>query len=313
MADSADGNSTVSPVEEAAPRVLRQSRVKRVGVATWGVLRAAFDAWLEDRAPTMGAAIAFYTTFSLAPILLLVIVIAGLVFGEEAAQGALFQDLRGILGNDGALALEAMIKHAYMAQSGPIATILGVAALLVTSTGVLTELQAALNIIWKVTARPGLGIWHFFRRRLLCFAIILVGGALLTAALAAGAALHAVSLYLYHVHLGARGLIAWLNLGIPLVMSILLFAMIFKILPDADIRWRDVWLGATITAVLFSIGKHLIALYIGSKSITSLYGAAGALAIIMIWVYYSTQILLFGAEVAKAYADRRKEHEASAR
>jgi membrane protein len=208
-------------------------------------------------------------------------------------------------------ALEAMIKHAYLAKGGPIATILGVGALLVTSTVLLTELQAALNIIWKVSVRPGLGLWRFFRRRLLCLAIIVVGGVLLTATLAAGAALHGVSLYLYHVHLRARGLIEWLNLGVPLTMSVL-FAMIFKILPDAEVRWRDVWLGAAITAVLFSIGKHLIALYIGSRSITSLYGAAGALAIIMIWVYYSTQILLFGAEITKAYADRMKARDASA-
>jgi len=269
-------------------------------------VRTAYYAWLDDRAPTMGAAIAFYTTFSLAPILLLVIVIAGLVFGEEAAQGALFQDLRGILGADGAQALEAMVKHAYLASGGPVATILGVAALLVTSTGVLTELQAALNIIWKVTIQPGFGVWRFIRRRLLCLAIILVGGALLTATLAAGAALHAFFAYMSDYHLRASSLIEALNLGVPLLMTTVLFAMLFKILPDAEIRWRDVWLGAGITAVLFTIGKHLIALYIGSKSITSLYGAAGALAIIMIWVYYSTQILLFGAEVAKAHADRRK-------
>jgi len=227
MPDSADGNPTVSVPEQGVARVPRRSRIKGVGLATWGVLRAAFDAWLEDRAPTMGAAIAFYTTFSLAPILLLVIVIAGLVFGEQAAQGVLFEDLRGILGTDGAQALEAMIKHAYLARGGPIATILGVAALLVTSTGVLTELQAALNIIWKVTLQPGLGIWHFIRRRLLCLAIILVGGVLLTATLAAGAALHAVSVYLSDYHLGAPRLIEALNLGVPLLMTTVLFAMLF--------------------------------------------------------------------------------------
>jgi len=305
MPGSGDDQRDASTAGPAAPDPY-PSRVARVAPATWGVLRSAFDAWLADRAPTMGAAIAFYTTFSLAPILLLVIAIAGVVFGERAARGALFDELRDILGADGARAVEAMIKNAYLGEAGPITTALGVAALIATSTGVLTELQAALNVIWKVRGRPGISVWHWARRRLLCLAIILVGGALLTAALAASAVIHVLTGYLSEHQLITPLMLEVINLSVTLMMTVVLFAMIFKILPDASVRWREVWLGATITALLFMIGRHFIGLYIGSKHVVSIYGAAGALGIILIWVYYSTQILLFGAEITKAYADRIK-------
>jgi membrane protein len=312
MFGSGDNQRDVPPAGPMSSKP-RRGPAKRAVIATWDVLCAAFEAWIEDRAPTMGAAIAFYTTFSLAPILLLVIAIAGLIFGERAAQGALFDSLRDILGPEGARALEAMIAHAYLAQAGPIATALGAAALLVTSTGVLTELQAALNIIWKVTGRPGINVWHWGRRRLLCLAIILVGGALLTAALAASAVIHALTGFLVEHRLVTPLMLEAINLSVTLVMTVILFAMIFKILPDANVNWRDVWLGAAITAILFMIGRHFIGLYIGSKQVVSIYGAAGALAIILIWVYYSTQILLFGAEITKAYADRVRGRAATAR
>ena len=270
------------------------------------ILKAALRGWSEDRAASMGAAVAYYTVFSLAPILLLVIAVAGLVFGARAAQGALADELRNLMGQDGAAALEAMIKRAGAGAAGPIATVIGASTLLVAATAVLAELQAALNVIWKVRRRPGIGLKALARHRLLCLALILASGILVTASLAASAAITAFGDYLGALHLALPLVLRALHLVLSFAVTTVLFAMILKILPDARIEWRDVWVGAGATALLFGAGKYLIGLYIGSRHIASVYGAAGAFAIVLVWVYYSTQILLFGAEVTKASADHRR-------
>lgn len=275
------------------------------------VLLAAFRGWREDRAGSMGAAVAYYTVISLAPILLLVIAIAGLIFGPKAAQGALVGDLRDLMGQDGAVALQQMIQHASTGSAGPVAAVIGGVALLLAATAVLAELQASLNHIWKV--HPGLGSRRLLRvvkHRLLCLVIILASGLLLTASLAASAAITAVGYYLHQEHLALEIVLKAMHLVVSFGVTTLLFAIILKILPAPKIEWRDVWVGAGVTGILFGIGKHLIGLYIGQRGVMSVYGAAGALVVVLLWVYYSTQILLFGAELTKACTDRRKAREA---
>jgi len=269
------------------------------------VMKSAVRGWARDRAPSMGAAVAYYTVFSMAPILLVVIAVAGMIFGERAARGALVGNLKDVLGPEGAQALEALIRHAAIGKAGPIATVAGLGALMIAATAVLMELQAALNVVWKVRPEPGINLWLLVKHRMLCLAIILASGVLLALTLAAGAAISASSQYLQAFAGALPLLLHGVNTVLTLATTTVLFGMIYKILPDARVHWRDVWLGAAITSVLFTIGRHLISAYIGSKQVTSVYGAAGALVIILLWVYYSTQILLFGAEITKAYADWR--------
>jgi membrane protein len=283
-------------------------RLKTAAIDVLEIAKAALRGWIADRAASMGAAIAYYTVFSLAPILLLVIAIAGIVFGDKAAAGAVVENLTDVMGKEGAQALEALIKHAAIGASGPIATLVGIATMLVAATAVLAELQSALKVVWKVVPKPGRQILTAVKYRLLCLAIIVASGALLAASLAASTLITAFSGYLAAEHFALPHVLGVLNVAMTLVMSTVLFGMIFKILPDAPIDWRDVWAGAAVTSVLFAVGKHLLSLYIGGKNVTSVYGAAGALVIVLLWVYYSTQILLFGAEITKAHAERRKSH-----
>jgi membrane protein len=280
--------------------------VPYVAIEIFEVARAAVRNWLADRAPSMGAAIAYYTVFSIAPILLLVIAIAGLAFGDQAAQGALVGNLSDVIGTEGAQALQALIKQASIGGAGPIATAVSLSTMTLAATAVLAELQAALKVVWKVEAKPGRKIIVAIKYRLLCLAIILGCGALLGATLATSTAITVLSGYLAGVHAALPYILGAVNVCITLAMTSVLFGMIFKILPDAPIEWRDVWAGAAFTAVLFTVGKHLLSLYIGGKNVASVYGAAGALVIILLWVYYSAQILLFGAEITKAHAERRK-------
>ncbi len=262
--------------------------------------------WLEDRAPTMGAAIAYYTVFSLAPMLVMVIAIGGLAFGQKAAEGALFGELADLIGPESAVALQAMLRSASGTGSGIFASAVGIGTLIIAATAVLGELQSALNVIWKAPARRGLGLWHLLKSRLLSLAVILVIGFLLLVSLVISTALTAFSDYLDWLLPGLATILNIAHLVLSFALTTVLFAMIFKILPDIPVKWEEVWLGAVIAALLFTLGKHLISLYIGSSNMASTYGAAGALIIVLVWVYYSAQILLLGAEVAKASSDRRQ-------
>jgi membrane protein len=279
---------------------------RKATLAAWCDLwRAAGTAWLADRAPSMGAAMAYYMVFSLAPVLILVIAVAGLVFGQAAAQGAIVEQLGDLMGVEGAAALQAMIVSAGHKRAGIIATLIGTGALLVASTAVFVELQAALNVIWKVARRPRRALIAVVREQLLSLSLILALGFLLLVSLVLSAALSAFGHYLDGVFPGLPLMLRILHLALSFGMMSVLFGMIFKILPDTPVAWQDVWVGAMTTALLFSIGKYLIGLYIGSSNVASTYGAAGALVIILLWIYYSAQILLFGAEFTKACADRR--------
>jgi membrane protein len=284
-----------------------QIRIYPVWLQGWvSMCTKAVYAWLDDRAPTMGAAIAFYMVFSLAPILVIVIAVAGFVFGQEAAEGALFGELAKLVGPDSAGAVQAMLRSASSTRSGVIATVVGIGTLIATSTAVFSELQAALNLIWKVPAAGNLGVAHFLKSRFLSLSVIVIIGFLLLVSLVASTALIAFSDYLDRTLPNFSIIIYIIHYAISFGFTTVFFAFIFKILPDYPVEWYDVWLGAALTSLLFTIGKHLISLYIGSSNMASSYGAAGALIIVFVWVYYSAQIFLLGAEFAKAHGDQRR-------
>jgi membrane protein len=270
------------------------------------VCENAISSWLADRAPTMGAAIAYYTVFSLAPILVIVIAIAGLAFGKEAAEGALFGELAGLVGPESAAAVQALLRSASGTQSGIFATAVGIGTLIIAATGVLSELQSALNLIWRAPPTGGLGVWHLLKSRLVGLSIILVIGFLLLVSLVISTALAALGDYLDWIWPGLAEILHLVHLAFSFILTTALFAMIFKILPDKAVEWEEVWVGAAVASLLFTVGKHVISLYIGSSNMASTYGAAGALIIILVWVYYSVQILLLGAEFAKAHTDQRR-------
>jgi membrane protein len=267
----------------------------------------AVYSWLEDRAPTMGAAIAYYTVFSLAPMLVMVIAIAGLAFGQKAAEGALFDGLADLVGPESAGAVQAMLRSASSTRTGILATVVGFGTLIIGATAVFSELQSALNVIWKAPASGGLGVWHhLLKSRLLSLSVVLVIGFLLLVSLVISTALAVFSDYLDWILPGFATILHVIHLTLSFGFTTVLFAMMFKILPDNPVEWEEVWLGGAVAALLFTVGKHLISFYIGSSNMASIYGAAGALIIVLVWVFYSAQIFLLGAEFAKAYSDQRR-------
>ena len=267
------------------------------------LVKRTFIDWYDDRAPHMAAALAYYTTFALAPILVIVIGVAGLVFGEDAVRGQLVRELSSLVGVHAAETISKAVASASDFGSSIWATIIGIVTLLVGATGVFVELQDALNIIWKVPPRPGTGWKLVLRERFLSFAMILGIGFLLLVSLVVSAGVTALNTFFEGWSLYGWAL-QGLNIGIGLLVTSGLFAMIFKLLPDTSVRWRDVVLGAVATAVLFTVGRVLIGLYLGQSSVSSAYGAAGSLAVLLVWVYYSAQIVFLGAEFTHAVAVR---------
>jgi YihY family inner membrane protein len=271
----------------------------------WQMIKAAVNAWMDDYAPSMGAALSYYTLFSLAPLLIIVIAVAGMVFGQEAAQGEIVGQLRGIMGEEGAVAVEGMLKAAREPAQGAVATIVGIATLLLGSTAIFGELQSALDRIWRVPAsKKESGIWHLLRTRLLSFGLVLGLGFLLVVSLIVSAGLAALGKWWGGWFAGWDVFLEILNFAVSLGIFTLLFAIIYKIMPRATIPWRDVWTGAAVTALLFTIGKVLIGLYLGKSSLASGFGAAGSLVVLIVWVYYSAQIFLLGAEYTWVYANQ---------
>jgi len=266
----------------------------------------AVYSWLEDRAPTMGAAIAYYTVFSLAPMLVMVIAIAGLAFGQKAAEGALFDGLADLVGPESAGAVQAMLRSASSTRTGILATVVGFGTLIIGATAVFSELQSALNVIWKAPSSGSLGVWHLLKSRLLSLSVVLVIGFLLLVSLVISTALAVFSDYLDWILPGFATILHVIHLTLSFGFTTVLFAMMFKILPDNPVEWEEVWLGGAVAALLFTFGKHLISFYIGSSNMASTYGAAGALIIVLVWVFYSAQIFLLGTEFAKAYSDQRR-------
>ncbi|HEY9635527.1 MAG TPA: YihY/virulence factor BrkB family protein [Coleofasciculaceae cyanobacterium] len=269
----------------------------------WRLLNVTFSQWRRDQASSMAAALAYYTIFSLAPLLIIVIAIAGSIFGEQAAKGELVMQIQGVIGKDGAQFIQTAIENASKLDpsQGPIPTLINIGFLLSGATVVFGQLQNSLNRIWEVQPKPGNGIKHFFRKRLLSFSMVLVIAFLLLVSLVISTMLTILGNYLRDLVPGFTYMWQVLNFFISFGIVTLLFAMVFKILPDAKIAWKDVWIGAAITAVLFDIGKSLLGFYLGHTSFASAYGAAGSLVIILTWVFYSAQILFLGAEFTQVY------------
>jgi membrane protein len=275
------------------------------------LLGEAAIGWFNDRCLSMGAAIAYYAIFSLAPVLLMVIAIGGLVFGSDAARDAVLAQFGSLIGASGATAVDKILASASNIGSGVIGTIVGLVTFLVTSTGVFAELQSDLNVIWKTRAPSATGFMHFIWSRLLTFAMIAAIAFLLMISLTFDALASAASQY-FSLKDEALALAA-VNLLASVAMATLLFAFIFKVLPSLHIPWRNVMPGALLTAVLFVLGKFVIGFYLGRSNIASSYGAAATVITLMVWVYYSTQILLFGAEFVKAYTESRQQRARTAK
>lgn len=272
----------------------------------WGLLKQTGKEWSEDKVPRLGAALAYYTVFAIAPLLIIAIGIAGLVFGAEAVRGQVADQLKTLISPEAAEAINEMIANASKPSSGIMATIIGFVTLLFGASGVFGQLKDAMNTIWGVQPKPGRGIMGIIKDRFLSFTMVLGIGFLLLVSLALSAALAAMQKFVFGDGTGI--ILQIVNFGLSLVVITLLFAVIYKVLPDVTIAWRDVWIGAAVTALLFTIGKFLIGVYLGRSSTTSTFGAFGSLVVILLWVYYSAQILFFGAEFTQVYANQYGSH-----
>jgi len=270
---------------------------------TWfALLKETFRNWSADKAPRLGAALAYYTVFSIAPLVIIVIAIAGMWFGHEQAQKQIFDQISGLVGDKGAQAISGMLQAANKPHEGMIATVLAVITLLFGATGVFVQLQDALNTIWEVKPKPGRGLWTFICQRMLSLAMVFGIGFLLLVSLVISAGLAAAGRWLSGALPGGEALWQVLNFAISFAVIAALFTLMFKYLPDVKVAWRDVWLGGIITALLFTVGKYALGMYLGRSGVSSAYGAAGSLVILLLWVYYSAQILFFGAEFTRVYA-----------
>ncbi len=269
----------------------------------WRLVRDAISSWVDDYAPSMGAALSYYTVFSLAPLLLIVVSVAGLVFGEDAVRGELFAQLQQLMGNEAAGAVQSLLASVSRPAQGVLGTVIGVAVLLFGATTVFGELQDALDRIWRAPTRhESSGLWSLLRARVLSFGIILGLAFLLMVSLVFGAVISALGRWWGPAFGGWEVTAQIVNLLVGFGLTTVVFALIYKLMPRVHVQWHDVWLGAFVTSVLFTVGKFLIGLYIGKSGVASGFGAAGSLIVIFIWVYYSAQIFLVGAEFTWIYA-----------
>jgi membrane protein len=277
----------------------------------WSVSRRSAEAFIDDGALSRGAAIAFYALTSIGPVLLIIVAVAGLFFGEDAARGALMGKLGDAMGPQSAAFLQSAIGNAANPRSGALATLIGVVSLIVTASGVFGEMQTALNAIWRANPE-GTTVERLIRARLTSLTLVVTLGFLLLVSLVIGAAIAAVGQMLNTIMPFTQVLLHLLNFVVSLLLLAIIFAAIYKILPDTRLRWRDVVVGALVTALLITIGKMAIGIYIGTSGIASSYGAAGSVLAALLWIYYSAQIFLFGAEFTRAYADFRGSRQSAA-
>ena len=277
-------------------------KVRMLIIRLWSLLKEAAAAWSEDYAPSMGAALSYYTVFSLAPVLLIVVTVAGLVFGQDVARGALLEQIVDLMGANAGRAVEDMLIDVSKPTQGALATMVGLVVLLVGATTVFGELQDALDRIWRAPQRVRSGgVWRLFRTRWLSFGMVLGLGFLLIVCLVLSAAVSALGKW--SPIFGRWEVLAQtLTFLFGLVVTTLGFAMIYKVMPRVKVQWRDVWIGAAVTALMFSLGRFLIGLYLGKSDVASGFGAAGSVVIVFVWVYYSAQIFLLGAEFTWLYA-----------
>ncbi len=269
----------------------------------WQFLKTTINEWVEAEPFQLAAALSYYTLFSLAPLLLIAIGVAGFVFGREAAQNQIVETLQGMIGQDSAKAVQEMIQaSSEKPKTGMLSTIIGFVALLFGAGGVVGQLQTSLNKMWEVTPKPGQGIWGFLRQRFFSFAMVLAIGFLLLVSLVVTAVLSSFTSMLSSFLGDATFVAHAIDILVSFGFVTLLFALIYKYVPDVEIQWRDVWVGAALTSILFTIGKYLIGLYIGTSGVGSTFGAAGSLITILVWVYYSSLIFFLGAEFTRVYA-----------
>jgi membrane protein len=274
--------------------------MKQVG----SILKDTAVEWYEDDAPRLAASLAYYTLLSTAPLILMSIAVAGVVFGEEAARGQIAEQIGQVVGAQAANAIQSIAKNAHQSHAGPLSSIVGIAIMLFGASGVFGELQTALNLMWDVKPKPDRGIKGFMRDRFFSFTMVVGVAFLLLVSLVVSALLSAFGRALSGSLPGGEALWQIANFVISFGVITGLFALIFKVVPDAKIRWRDVWVGAAVTALLFTIGKMLLGLYLGKSSFASSYGAAGSLVALVVWVYYASQILFVGAEFTQVYTRR---------
>lgn len=269
----------------------------------WNLVSKSVGAWVDDYAPSMGAALAYYTLFSIAPLLIIAIAVAGFFFGQEAARGEIVEQIENLIGREGAIAVQGLLKSANQPAQGIFAAVVSLITLVIGATTVFGELQSDLNRIWRVPApAEESGLWTLLRARLLSFGLVLGLGFLLLVSLIVSAATAAFGKWSDGYLEGWEGFLQALNLSISFAVTAFLLAMIYKLMPRTRIAWRDVWLGAAVTALLFEIGKFLIGLYLGKTGVASSFGAAGSLVVLLVWVYFSAQIFLLGAEFTWVYS-----------
>jgi membrane protein len=271
----------------------------------WRISKQTYEDWSSDNVTRLSASLAYYTALSLAPLLVLAVSIAGLVFGEEAARGHIATELSNVVGEQAGKAIEMLLRNARSPEDGALGSLVGGTVLLFGASGVFGELQTTMNEIWKVTPKPGRGLRDFVRQRFFSFACVLGVAFLLLVSLVMSAIIAALGRYFTETLPGGAWLWQGLNFLLSLGIITVLFALIFKVVPDVEIAWRDVWMGATVTSLLFSLGKFALGLYLGRASVASPYGAAGSLVALVIWVYYASQILFMGAEFTQVYARLR--------
>jgi membrane protein len=280
---------------KAVLKGLQNSRV-------WQVLKETANGWDEDNVARLAASLAYYTLLSVAPLIILAVAVAGLAFGQDAAREHIGGELASVVGGGAAGALQSIAKNAHTPGSGVFSIVVGLVVLLFGASGVFGELQSALNTVWDVAPKPGRGVWGLVKDRFFSFTLVVGVAFLLLVSLIVSAALMWVGQAFESSLPGGAVLWQVLNFGISLAVVTALFGLMFKTLPDAHIKWRDVWVGAAVTAALFTLGKLLLGLYLGSAGVSSAYGAAGSIVALVIWVYYSSQVLLIGAEFTEVYA-----------
>jgi membrane protein len=268
----------------------------------FNLLKEAYNDWSEDKASRLAAALAYYTVFSIAPLILIAISIAGFVFGEAAASGAVYGQLEGLMGPTAAEMLETAVQNSQKTDVGTFSAIIGIVLLVWSASNVFAQLQEALNTIWEVTPDPNAGVLSTVRRRVLSMTMVLGIGFMLLVSLVLSAVLSVLGNLFNSLLPGGEVVWQVVNFAVSFGVITLLFAAMYKIVPDAEVAWSDVWIGAGVTALLFTVGKLLIGLYLGYASVGSTFGAAGSLLVLLLWVYYSAQILFFGAEFTQVYA-----------
>jgi membrane protein len=273
------------------------------------LFKQAVSEWTKDSASSRAAALSYYSALSISPLLIIAIFIAGLVFGPDEVRGRVMIEVQKLVGAGGAEVIGSMLAAAHTTSGGLLATIIGIVTLLFGAAGVFVELQDALNAFWGVQSAEGSGIWSFFRNRLLSFAMVLGIGFLMLVSLLLSTALAALSAFVSNLVPALHVVAHVANIVFSMGVITVLFALIYKVLPDVDLHWRDVWTGAAATAVLFTVGKFLIGFYLGRASTASPYGAAGSVIVILLWVYYSALIVYFGAEFTKVYARQHGSHQ----